>query len=199
MYTVNYINSLCSPKVSTDGSTGLLPLIMPHTKTWKLVSSDCYQAIVFGNNLLYFECLKTLFSWVIVTIILGFVCRFDLFSNHEVPETRSVPIIRCKAGNKEEWRYNFPILYVDTRRKWVVSFPPLPLYLRENLHLFPLDRRLGGPQSLSGRCGKEKNFASVGNRTPEIQPVVRRYTDWAVGPPTTENLCRCPPIETVSF
>jgi hypothetical protein len=34
-----------------------------------------------------------------VTIILAFVCRLDFFTDHNVSETRSVPIIRCKAGN----------------------------------------------------------------------------------------------------
>jgi hypothetical protein len=35
---------------------------------------------------------------------------------------------------------------------------------------YPLDRRLGGPQSRSGRCGVE-------NRIPAVQPVACRYTD----------------------
>jgi hypothetical protein len=30
----------------------------------------------------------------------------------------------------------------------------------------PLDRTLGGPQSLSGRCGEEKTLAPTGTRTP---------------------------------
>jgi hypothetical protein len=37
---------------------------------------------------------------------------------------------------------------------------------------------LGGPQSRSGRCEKEKYFGPAGNRTPTVQPVARRYTDW---------------------
>jgi hypothetical protein len=36
---------------------------------------------------------------------------------------------------------------------------------------YPLDRRLGGPQSRSGRCGEEKNLALHGNRTRIVQPV----------------------------
>jgi hypothetical protein len=38
----------------------------------------------------------------------------------------------------------------------------LLLYLRGNNPLYPLDRRLVGPQSLSGRCGEEKNLALPG-------------------------------------
>jgi hypothetical protein len=45
---------------------------------------------------------------------------------------------------------------------------------------YSLDRRLGGPQSQSGRCGEEKNLTLAGNRTPAIQPVARRCTDWAI-------------------
>jgi hypothetical protein len=36
---------------------------------------------------------------------------------------------------------------------------------------YPLDRRLGGPQSRYGRCGEEENLAPAGNRTPAVQPV----------------------------
>jgi hypothetical protein len=42
---------------------------------------------------------------------------------------------------------------------------------------YPLDRRLSGSQSLSGRFGEETNLAPAGNRTPAVQPVARRYTD----------------------
>jgi hypothetical protein len=38
----------------------------------------------------------------------------------------------------------------------------------------PLDRRLSGPQSRSGRCGAEKNLAPAENRTPAV---ARRKTD----------------------
>jgi hypothetical protein len=48
---------------------------------------------------------------------------------------------------------------------------------------YPLDRRLGGPQSSSGRGGEEKNSQhsrESNPRTPIVQPVVQRYTDWAI-------------------
>jgi hypothetical protein len=41
----------------------------------------------------------------------------------------------------------------------------------------PVDSRLGGPQSRSGRYGEEKSHAPARNRTPAVQPVARRYTD----------------------
>jgi hypothetical protein len=38
----------------------------------------------------------------------------------------------------------------------VVSFRPRPLYFRRKRLQYPLDRRLGGPQNRSGRCGEER-------------------------------------------
>jgi hypothetical protein len=49
--------------------------------------------------------------------------------------------------------------------------------------LLPLDRRLGGPQSRSGRGGEEKNFSPCRDsnpRTPIVQAIAQRYTDWAI-------------------
>jgi hypothetical protein len=40
---------------------------------------------------------------------------------------------------------------------WVVSFTPRPLYHQRKRPWYPLDRRLGGPQSQSGHGGEEKN------------------------------------------
>jgi hypothetical protein len=40
----------------------------------------------------------------------------------------------------------------------VVSFTPRPLYSQGNSPWYPLDRRLGGPQSRSGRGGEEKTY-----------------------------------------
>jgi hypothetical protein len=49
---------------------------------------------------------------------------------------------------------------------------------------YTLDKRLGGPQSRSGRRGlEEKSFAPAGDRTPIVQPVVRHYTAWATAAP----------------
>jgi hypothetical protein len=41
---------------------------------------------------------------------------------------------------------------------------------------YPLERKLGGPQSRSGRCGAEKNLDPSGNRTPAVQRVAHRCT-----------------------
>jgi hypothetical protein len=80
-----------------------------------------------------------------------------------------------------EWRYTSTILDLGTRWRLVVSFKPRPLlYPRGKSPLYPLDRRLGGPQSRSGRCEDEKNLAVLG-----IEPWPSSYTDWATPTPYT--------------
>jgi hypothetical protein len=81
---------------------------------------------------------------------------------------------------KEEWRYSSTILDLCTRWRWVVGFSPRPLYPRGNGPRYPLDRRLGGPQSLSGPCGEEKNLAPAGIQTLAVHSIARLYTDWAI-------------------
>jgi hypothetical protein len=75
------------------------------------------------------------------------------------------------------------ILCLGTIWKWVVSFTPRPLYSHGKSPWYPLDRRLGGPQSSSWRGGEEKNSQPPRHesnpRTPIIRPVAQRYTDWA--------------------
>jgi hypothetical protein len=64
------------------------------------------------------------------------------------------------------------ILNLGTWWEWVVRFTLRPLYPREKGPQYPLDRRLGGPQSWSGRGGEKKKVsAPAGNRAPLIQPV----------------------------
>jgi hypothetical protein len=58
------------------------------------------------------------------------------------------------------------ILVLGTRCRWVVSFTPWPLYPQGKSPWYPLDRRLGGPQSRSGRGGEEKNSQPA----PGIEP-----------------------------
>jgi len=44
---------------------------------------------------------------------------------------------------------------------------------------YPFYRRLGGPQ---GRSGRAEYLVSTGNGSRTVQPVVSRYTDWAIRP-----------------
>jgi hypothetical protein len=69
------------------------------------------------------------------------------------------------------------ILDLGTSWRWVVSFMPRPLFPHEKNPLYPLDRRLGKPQSRSRRAGEEKNSQPLpALEHLIIQPVVQRYT-----------------------
>jgi hypothetical protein len=57
-----------------------------------------------------------------------------------------------------KWMYKSTLSDLGTSWRWVVSFTPLPLYPRWKSPRYPLDRRLGGPQSQSGRRGEGKFF-----------------------------------------
>jgi hypothetical protein len=63
---------------------------------------------------------------------------------------------------------------------------PLPLYAQGKSPEYPLDRRLGGPQSWSGRRGEEKILDPTRAQTPTssaVQPIASYYTDYAIPAP----------------
>jgi hypothetical protein len=69
------------------------------------------------------------------------------------------------------------ILDFDNRRRRVVSFTRRPLYTQGKSPWYPLDRKLGGPQSRSGRGGEEKNSQPLpGLEPPIVQPAAKRHT-----------------------
>jgi hypothetical protein len=69
------------------------------------------------------------------------------------------------------------ILDLGTRWRRVVRFMPRLLYPHEKSPWYPLDRRLGGPQSRSGHGAEEKNFQPLpGLEPPIIQLLAQRYT-----------------------
>jgi hypothetical protein len=69
------------------------------------------------------------------------------------------------------------ILDLGTRWGRVVSFTPRPLYPQGKSTWYPLDRKLGGTQSRSGRGGEQKNSQPLPGLEPSIiQHVAQRYT-----------------------
>jgi hypothetical protein len=69
---------------------------------------------------------------------------------------------------------------------------------------YPLDKKLGGPQSRSGSY-EEKSHAPAENRTPAVQPVACRYTDWAITSPQISSKCdnntiaKALPVDAAAF
>jgi hypothetical protein len=58
------------------------------------------------------------------------------------------------------------------------------IYTRRKSPQYPSDRRLGGSQSRSGRCGAEITFLSLSGIEPFfIQPLAGSNTDWAIPAP----------------
>jgi hypothetical protein len=50
------------------------------------------------------------------------------------------------------------IIHLDTRWRWVISFPPLPLYPAGNSPQYPLYRNLSGPQKWFGCSSEEEKY-----------------------------------------
>jgi hypothetical protein len=69
------------------------------------------------------------------------------------------------------------VLDLGTKCRWVASVTPRPRCPPGNSSWYPLDRKLDGPQSRSGRGGEEKNSQPLpGFEPPIIQPIAQRYT-----------------------
>jgi hypothetical protein len=65
------------------------------------------------------------------------------------------------------------------------------LYLKGKSPWYPLDRRLGGPQSRSGRCGEEKYSQPLSGLEPPIIQLVTQSctTELSQIPHRTNDLC----------
>jgi hypothetical protein len=131
-------------------------------------------------------------SWATYSYILHFASCGLWISNH-VSIFKNVKLSLCLINyalrDEGVWGsgcIDSHFLDLGTSWRWVVSFTPRPLYPREKSPRYPLDRRLGGLQSRSGRFGEGKIFDPTGTRTPTpsiVQPVASRYTDYATPAP----------------
>jgi hypothetical protein len=82
------------------------------------------------------------------------------------------------VGAKGERSYSFYSFLISAQHGLSGQHHALAMLYRLGIDpQYPLNKRLGGPQSCSGHRLEEKSFASVGNRTSVIQAVIRHYTD----------------------
>jgi hypothetical protein len=63
----------------------------------------------------------------------------------------------------------------------VVSFTPLSLYPRGKSHRYPLDRRLGGPQSRSGLRGRKNWCREEYNVKMYLKEITLENLCWGCG------------------
>jgi hypothetical protein len=76
------------------------------------------------------------------------------------------------------------ILNLGTRWGWVVSITPRHALLPGKWPRVPIGQEAGwAPEPVWTQGLEEKSSASVGDRTPFVQFVVRYYTDWATPAP----------------
>jgi hypothetical protein len=67
------------------------------------------------------------------------------------------------------------ILDLSTTSRWVVSFTPLSLYPRGKSLRYPLDKRLGGHKTRSGRPKEEQILNPTATRTGYAIPAEMKY------------------------
>jgi hypothetical protein len=63
-------------------------------------------------------------------------------------------------------------------REWSAQRPGR--YTPGKYRRYPLDMRLGAPQSRTGRYAEDGNLVLTKNQTPSLQILFRHYADWAV-------------------
>jgi hypothetical protein len=91
-----------------------------------------------------------------------------LFTDTCIPKGKvHVKLILCLTKHRSmkpywaESRHTSHTLGPGTRWRWVVSLTPRPLYPQGKSTCYPLNRRVSGGQSRSGRGGEEKNFQTM--------------------------------------
>jgi hypothetical protein len=129
-----------------------------HVGTTDITTLGAGLRVIFSPSINW-----TLFLWCLVPKVKVklFLC-FNWEPRHE--------------GVLGSWGYAPRIPDFGTRWRGVISFTLRPFYPQGKSPWYPLDRRLGGPQSRFGRGGEEKNSQPLpGLEPPIIRPVTQRY------------------------
>jgi hypothetical protein len=125
--------------------------VAAQSKAWS-VPARSYTGIVGSNPTRSLDSCMSLFC-VVLCVGSGFATGWS-------PRPRSPTDV---GGNR---RIDPRFLNLGTSWRWVVSFMLRLLYPRRKGLRYPLDRRLGGPQSRSGQRGEVKILDPTGTRIP---------------------------------
>jgi hypothetical protein len=87
-------------------------------------------------------------------------------------------IISIEKKKKTSWPYR-DYFDLSTRLRWMISFKPRQIYSIGNHPRYSLDGRLGGSRA-SVTLWKGEKPVTAWNRTSIVQPVTRRFTNWAL-------------------
>jgi hypothetical protein len=90
--------------------------------------------------------------------------------------------------------------YWESGIRWnrLVSYMPLLLYLHRSSHLFPLNKRLGGPRAGPDAVEERKiSCFCLGIEPPVIQSIATHYTDWAIPAHSSEYMWLCFEFEDI--
>jgi hypothetical protein len=143
-------------------------------QTWSR-EHQAVGVLTLGNSAMSWDMLHLLDKLFRVVRNTAYMCK--KINSEFVCIIKKVKLFLCITNyalrHEDVWGsgYTDPfILELGTSWRRAVSFTPLPLYSLGKSPRYPLDRRLGGPQSRSGRCGEEKNLAPTGTRTPTPRP-----------------------------
>jgi hypothetical protein len=105
-------------------------------------------------------------------------------SNYHKEKAKSLSLIKHHATKTlENGGIASHILNLGTRQRWRVRFTLWPLYSPGKSSWFPLELRLGGPESQSGHCGDKKNLLPLPGIEPQFigcPDVGHHCTNWAI-------------------
>jgi hypothetical protein len=94
-------------------------------------------------------------------------------------KSKAVPLHAMNAPEGEEVQLLL-ILNLGTRWGWVVGITLRPHFILGKGHLVPIEQEAGwAPEPVWTQRLEEETSASVGDRIPVIQSIVRHYNDWA--------------------
>jgi hypothetical protein len=140
----------------------------PHPSVSMLLSNSEFIQVETTNNL---SMKKNMLKYILWERKNHNLYNIVIVTSEPIPWITCPMVTLCTVTNnstmksKEEWRYTPLILTLDTRRMWVVSFMPQPLYFQTKSPQYSLVRRLGAAQRWQECCREDKHLVPAWNRS----------------------------------